>query len=140
MGPGFDPQEAHPVHVAEQTGLDQDPPQRRSGAAQRQGPLAALRAQSVWPGQPAARDFLSLAGPGFRDFTRIAASDPTVWRDILLANREELVKQLKQFRQALDAMEYVMGSGNADALEQLIRAASTARAGWTMNTGKTPPR
>jgi prephenate dehydrogenase len=91
-------------------------------------------------GQPAARDFLSLAGPGFRDFTRIAASDPTVWRDILLANREELLKQLKQFRQALDAMEYVMGSGNADALEQLIRAASTARGGWTMNTGKTPPR
>jgi prephenate dehydrogenase len=91
-------------------------------------------------GQPAARDFLSLAGPGFRDFTRIAASDPTVWRDILLANREELLKQLKQFRQALDAMEYVMGSGNADALEELIRAASAARSIWTMNAGKSPPR
>ena len=91
-------------------------------------------------GQPAARDFLSLAGPGFRDFTRIAASDPTVWRDILLANREELQKQSKQFRQALDAMEYVMSSGNADALEELIRAASTARGGWTLNAGKTPPR
>ena len=91
-------------------------------------------------GQPAARDFLSLAGPGFRDFTRIAASDPTVWRDILLANREELQKQSKQFRQALDAMEYVMSSGNADALEELIRAASSARGGWTLNAGKTPPR
>jgi prephenate dehydrogenase len=92
-------------------------------------------------GQPAGRDFLSLAGPGFRDFTRIAASDPTVWRDILLANREELLKQSKQFRQALDAMEYVMTSGNAEALEELIRAASTARAGWAMNSGKVnPPR
>lgn len=89
-------------------------------------------------GQPAARDFLSLAGPGFRDFTRIAASDPAVWRDILLANREELQKQLTQFRQALDAMEYVMGSGNADALEQLIRAASAGRSGWTLNSGKPP--
>lgn len=91
-------------------------------------------------GQPAGRDFLSLAGPGFRDFTRIAASDPTVWRDILLANREELLKQSRQFRQALDAMEYVMTSGNADALEELIRAASTARAGWSMNSGKSTPQ
>lgn len=85
-------------------------------------------------------EVIKYSASGFRDFTRIAASDPTVWRDILLANREELLKQTKQFRQALDAMEYVMGSGNADALEQLIRAASTARGGWTMNTGKTPPR
>ena len=91
-------------------------------------------------GQRASRDFLSLAGPGFRDFTRIAASDPTVWRDILLANRDELLKQSKQFRQALDAMEYVMSSGNAEALEELIRAASSARSGWTPNAGKTPPR
>ena len=37
--------------------------------------------------QPAGKDFLALAGPGFRDFTRIAASDPAVWRDILVANR-----------------------------------------------------
>ena len=91
-------------------------------------------------GQPAARDVLALAGPGFRDFTRIAASDPTVWRDILLANRDELLKQSKQFRQALDAMEYVMTSGNADALEELIRAASSARSGWMPNAVKTPPR
>jgi hypothetical protein len=44
--------------------------------------------------QPAGRDFLSLAGPGFRDFTRIAASDPGVWRDILVSNREEILKQI----------------------------------------------
>jgi prephenate dehydrogenase len=42
--------------------------------------------------QPAGRDFLSLAGPGFRDFTRIAASDAAVWRDILMSNREEIIK------------------------------------------------
>ena len=58
--------------------------------------------------QPAGRDFLSLAGPGFRDFTRIAASDPAVWRDILMANREEILKQSQRFRHALDAMEHVM--------------------------------
>ena len=84
--------------------------------------------------QPAGRDFLSLAGPGFRDFTRIAASDPAVWRDILLANREEVLKQSQRFRHTLDAFEHVMRSGNAEALEDLIRGASDERARWTMNT------
>lgn len=84
--------------------------------------------------QPAGRDFLSLAGPGFRDFTRIAASDPAVWRDILLANREEVIKQSQRFRHTLDAFEHVMRSGNAEALEDLIRGASDERAQWTMNT------
>lgn len=86
--------------------------------------------------QPAGRDFLSLAGPGFRDFTRIAASDPTVWRDILMSNREEILKQTLRFRHALDAMEHVMKSGNAEALEDLIRKASDARGGWHMGAGK----
>jgi prephenate dehydrogenase len=86
--------------------------------------------------QPAGRDFLSLAGPGFRDFTRIAASDPAIWRDILLSNREELLKQSLRFRHALDAMEHVIKTGNAEALEDLIRGASEARAGWQMNTTK----
>lgn len=88
--------------------------------------------------QPAGRDYLSLAGPGFRDFTRIAASDPQVWRDILTANREELLKQSARFRHTLDAMEHVIRSGNTEALEDLIRQASEARAGWQMNAK--PPR
>ena len=82
--------------------------------------------------QPAGKDFLSLAGPGFRDFTRIAASSPEMWRDILVANREEVLKQSQRFRHALDALEHVMKSGNADALEDLIRGAAEGRAGWHM--------
>ena len=91
-------------------------------------------------GQPAGRDFLSLAGPGFRDFTRIAASDPSVWRDILMSNREEILKQAQRFRHALDAMELVIKSGNPEALEDMIKSASEARAGWQMNSGKAPPK
>lgn len=87
-------------------------------------------------GQPAGRDFLSLAGPGFRDFTRIAASDSAVWRDILMSNREEILKQSVRFRHALDAMEHIIKSGNAEALEELIRNASDARSGWHMNSSK----
>jgi prephenate dehydrogenase len=86
--------------------------------------------------QPAGRDYLSLAGPGFRDFTRIAASDPAVWRDILMSNREEILKQSQRFRHALDAMEHIIKSGNAEALEDLIRKASEARAGWQPGAGK----
>ena len=86
--------------------------------------------------QPAGKDFLSLAGPGFRDFTRIAASDPEVWRDILMSNREEILKQSMRFRHTLDALEHVIKTGNAEALEGLIRNASEARSGWQMGSGK----
>jgi prephenate dehydrogenase len=88
--------------------------------------------------QPAGRDYLSLAGPGFRDFTRIAASSPEVWRDILLANREEVLKQSLRFRHALDALETVIRSGNAAALEDLIRHAAEGRAAWTMGAPRVP--
>ena len=85
--------------------------------------------------QPSGPDFLALAGPGFRDFTRIAASDPAVWRDILVSNREEILKQSLRFRHTLDAIEHVMRSGNIEALEDLLRQAADARGGWQMSAG-----
>ena len=84
------------------------------------------------------RDFLSLAGPGFRDFTRIAASDPAIWRDIMIANREELIAQCRIFQRTLQAMELMISSGNADALEDLIERASETRANWRMAGSKKP--
>jgi prephenate dehydrogenase len=92
--------------------------------------LLAFACFTAIAGQPAGRDFLSLAGPGFRDFTRIAASDPAVWRDILMANREEVLKQSQLFRLTLEAMETMMLAGNAQALEDMIRSASDARGAW----------
>ncbi len=86
--------------------------------------------------QPAGREFLSLAGPGFRDFTRIAASDPTVWRDILMANREEVLKQSQRFRHTLDAMELAIRSGNGAALEDLLRTSSEGRGQWHLTSGR----
>ena len=94
--------------------------------------LLAFAYFSAVVNQPAGRDYLSLAGPGFRDFTRIAASSPETWRDILVANREEVLKQSARFRQALDALEHVMREGNADALEGLIRGPAEGRSGWQM--------
>jgi prephenate dehydrogenase len=84
--------------------------------------------------QPAGKDFLSLAGPGFRDFTRIAASNPEMWRDVLVANREEVLKQSQRFRRALDALEHVIREGNGDALEGLIRGPAEGRSNWQMGS------
>jgi prephenate dehydrogenase len=87
-------------------------------------------------GQSAGRDYLSLAGPGFRDFTRIAASDPLVWRDVLMSNREEVLKQSERFRRELEALENSLKAGNADAVEEQIRSASEGRAGWHLSNTK----
>jgi len=100
--------------------------------------LLAFAYFSAVANQPAGRDYLSLAGPGFRDFTRIAASNPEVWRDILVANREEVLKQSARFRHALDALELVMRSGNVEALEDLIRGPAEGRAGWQMSAPSAP--
>ena len=102
--------------------------------------LLAFAYFSAVMNQPAGRDFLSLAGPGFRDFTRIAASNPETWRDILVANREEVLNQSQRFRHALDALEHVMRTGNAEALEDLIRGPAEARAQWQMGGATTQQR
>ena len=100
--------------------------------------LLAFAYFSAVVNQPQGRDYLSLAGPGFRDFTRIAASSPEMWRDILVANREEVLKQAQRFRHALDALEHVMREGNADALEDLIRGPAEGRGAWQMSAPRVP--
>jgi prephenate dehydrogenase len=88
--------------------------------------------------QPEGGRFLELAGPGFRDFTRIAASDPAMWRDVLLANREQVLLQSQAFREALTQFEAMVASGNAQALEDSIAAASRIRAGWHPGVAASP--
>lgn len=94
--------------------------------------LAFAMMQSVMR-QEQADAFLSVAGPGFRDFTRIAAGDPKMWRDILLANKAEVLAQAQHFKQAVQAFEDVLQAGNAQALEDLITLASAARAQCRFN-------
>jgi len=85
-------------------------------------------------GQDHGKEFMSLAGPGFRDFSRIAASDPPMWRDILIANREELLAQSHIFQQNLRALEQLIATSNADGLEAMIEKASETRANWRLST------
>lgn len=94
--------------------------------------LIAFAMMNAISGQPMGRDFLSLAGPGFRDFTRIAAADPALWRDVMLSNREELLTQSKIFQRNLQALELMITNGNGDALMEQIENASDTRANWSM--------
>ena len=94
--------------------------------------MLAFAAMNAVNSQAQAAHFLSLAGPGFRDFTRIAASDPAVWRDILHANRDQLLLQSGHLREALQAFESALAEGDTAALEQLITAASQSRSAWSL--------
>ena len=94
--------------------------------------MLAFAAMNAVNAQAQAAQFLSLAGPGFRDFTRIAASDPAVWRDILHANRDQLLLQSQHLREALQAFETALAQGDSAALQKLITDASQSRAAWSL--------
>jgi prephenate dehydrogenase len=95
--------------------------------------LLAFAFMNSISGQKQRSEFLDLAGPGFRDFTRIAAGDPKVWRDIFLANSAEVLAQSQNFRSSLEALERAVLAGDAAAIEALISQASHIRAHWSLN-------
>lgn len=104
--------------------------------------LLAFAAFQAVAAQAEGAAHLALAGPGFRDFSRIAASDPAVWRDILQANRDEVLRQLDAFEAELARWRAVLQAGDAAALEALIRPPAAGRSAWTMGApgcGLTPP-
>jgi len=94
--------------------------------------LLAFALMNAITEQPDGADLLSLAGPGFRDFSRIAEGDPALWRDVLLANRAQVQAQSALFRAQLDALEQCLERGDIAQLTTLINQASGARAAWKM--------
>jgi len=74
---------------------------------------------------------LSFAASGFRDFTRIAASSPEMWRDICMANRDALLDELGLYMEELGALHEALAEADAARLEQTFRTARELRAGWT---------
>lgn len=67
------------------------------------------------------------AGGGFRDFTRIAASSPEMWRDICLSNRTALLRELDAYEQELKQMRYMLLSEDATSLESEFAMAHRVR-------------
>ncbi len=61
-------------------------------------------------------EVIKYSAGGFRDFTRIAASDPTMWRDVFLSNREAVLEMLQRFSEDLTALQRAIRVGDGDAL------------------------
>lgn len=78
-------------------------------------------------------DIFRFAAGGFRDFTRIAASDPVMWRDICLANRVAIVKMIEIFNADLNRFAAVLRDEDSAALLALLERAKAARDGLNNN-------
>lgn len=78
-------------------------------------------------------DPLRFAGSGFRDFTRIAGSSPEMWRDICLANREALSRQIDGYQKELTALREMLARDDSDAVKRIFTSAREARRRWLEN-------
>jgi cyclohexadieny/prephenate dehydrogenase len=65
-------------------------------------------------------EVIAFSASGFRDFTRIAASDPVMWRDIFLNNREAVLEILQRFSEDLTALQRAIRWGEGDTLQELF--------------------
>lgn len=72
-------------------------------------------------------EIFQYAAGGFRDFTRIASSDPVMWRDICMANRDAILKALDQYQHGLTALSQVIRDQDGDSLLELFERATRAR-------------
>lgn len=76
---------------------------------------------------PQHEELFRLAAGGFYDFTRIASSDPVMWRDIALTNAGPLVEAMKDFRGGLDALIQALEAGDEEGLHRTFANAKQAR-------------
>ena len=67
------------------------------------------------------------ASGGFRDFTRIASSDPVMWRDVCISNGDALVNLIEQYQQELDRVKAAINAEDADELLRLFGRAKSER-------------
>jgi prephenate dehydrogenase len=72
-------------------------------------------------------EILLLAAGGFRDLTRLASSNPALWSEILLTNRDEIVRALDLYTARLDALRRMVTNGRGDEVEQTFDLAKRAR-------------
>lgn len=85
------------------------------------------------------RQVFELAAGGFRDFTRIAGSDPAMWRDICVANREPLIALLQDFREDLGEVIDAVREGDTDWLLETFERARHARNTYVRAAPKDSP-
>ncbi len=78
---------------------------------------------------------VSYAAGGFKDFTRIASSNPEMWRDICLDNRDALLESLKAFEDNLAGLRRAVESADGGALEEAFQRAKEGRDEWLRERG-----
>jgi len=88
--------------------------------------LAFALVEMIAAGEDAAIRFAH-AGAGFRDFTRIAASSPQMWRDVCLANCVALAAELRRYRARLESLQHAIDTNDGIELERVFGAAAAAR-------------
>nr|WP_207161105.1 prephenate dehydrogenase/arogenate dehydrogenase family protein [Halorhodospira halophila] len=76
------------------------------------------------------QEIFEYAAGGFRDFTRIASSDPAMWRDICTANRDHLVAALRRYQQDLGRLTDALAAGDDEQVLRVFENAQEARAGF----------
>jgi len=74
---------------------------------------------------------LNFAASGFRDFSRIAASSPEVWKDISIQNQESIIKDLKLFQKEITKLTNFLEKKDQEGLEEYLKLASNTRKKWT---------
>ncbi|HEX8418063.1 MAG TPA: prephenate/arogenate dehydrogenase family protein [Methylobacterium sp.] len=74
-------------------------------------------------------EVIKFSAGGFRDFTRIAASDPTMWRDVFLSNKDAVLEMLGRFNEDLAALARAIRWGDGDALHDLFTRTRAIRRG-----------
>jgi cyclohexadieny/prephenate dehydrogenase len=74
-------------------------------------------------------EVIKYSAGGFRDFTRIAASDPTMWRDVFLNNRDAVLEMLERFLTDLEQMREAIEAGDGDTMFDLFSRTRTIRRG-----------
>lgn len=79
-----------------------------------------------------AKELFQGAGSGFRDFTRIAGSQPKMWRDICLENREVLIQEVENFQRQLSDVLHLLKVRDGKELEEIFETASNARNKWVL--------
>ena len=72
-------------------------------------------------------EVIEFSASGFRDFTRIAASDPIMWRDVFLNNREAVLEILQRFNEDLTALQRAIRWGEGDKLQELFTRTRATR-------------
>jgi prephenate dehydrogenase len=76
-------------------------------------------------------EMFQYAAGGFRDFTRIASSDPIMWRDICLHNRDAILLMMQRYSEDLDVLRQAIADQDSEQIETILSRAKAARDRYT---------